>query len=104
MCLAGISCLILLPNFLTLAGASEISSILNSDPIAVGKGQFGVGRRSEETMVVEENVGSYKGASEVVANSNDIAPKDTSNAGAREDGDAEDLVISNAKGTCPTRR
>lgn len=53
--------------------------------------------------MVEEGAGSYGVATEVVADSKDMAHEDVSDALIREDGDAEG-VVSNLKGSCWSRR
>ena len=59
----------------------------------------------DQLRSVEANVASYRnGESEVVGDSNDMAPQDTTAAAVREDGDAEGVVFNNSKGSCWTRR
>ena len=53
---------------------------------------------------MEEDIGSYNDASDVVADSSDMAPEDTSDATVGGDGDAERVPVSNSKGSCWTRR
>ena len=53
---------------------------------------------------MEEDIGSYNDASDVVADSINMAPEDTSDAAVREDGDAERVLVSNSTGSCWTRR
>uniref|UniRef100_A0A8R7R0M6 Uncharacterized protein n=1 Tax=Triticum urartu TaxID=4572 RepID=A0A8R7R0M6_TRIUA len=59
----------------------------------------------EQSRDVEANVGLYcNGESEVVGDSNDMAPECAMAASVREYGDAEGVIVNNSKGSCWSRR
>ena len=59
----------------------------------------------EQSRDVEANVGLYcNSESEVVGDSNDMAPECAMAASVREYGDAEGVIVNNSKGSCWRRR
>ncbi|XBI38143.1 hypothetical protein VPH35_123264 [Triticum aestivum] len=59
----------------------------------------------EQSRDVEANVGLYcNSESEVVGDSNDMAPECAMAASVREYGDAEGVIVNNSKGSCWSRR